>query len=49
ENVDSEIVLFHDIFVLCQHYAEDEHNITITVPMFELVPFNYYVLIVSDC
>ncbi|KAG2118606.1 hypothetical protein DEU56DRAFT_747544 [Suillus clintonianus] len=35
ENVDGEIVLFQDSFVLRQRYAEDEHNITIAVPMFE--------------
>ena len=27
EDVDGEIVLFHDSFVLCQRYAEDEHKL----------------------
>jgi pre-mRNA-splicing helicase BRR2 len=48
EDVDGEIVLFHDSFVLRQRYAEDEHNVTITVPMFEPVPPNYYISVVSD-
>ena len=42
EDVDGEIILFHDSFVLRQRYAEDEHNVTLTVPMFEPVPPNYY-------
>ena len=37
EDVDGEIILFHDSFVLRQRYAEDEHNMTPTVPMFEPV------------
>lgn len=48
EDVDGEIVLFHDTFILRQRYAEDEHNVTLTVPMFEPVPPNYYISIVSD-
>ncbi|TFY80397.1 hypothetical protein EWM64_g3621 [Hericium alpestre] len=48
EDVDGEIILFQDSFVLRQRYAEDEHNVTLTVPMFEPVPPNYYISIVSD-
>ncbi|KAF8555606.1 Sec63-domain-containing protein [Imleria badia] len=48
EDVDGEIILFHDTFVLRQRYAEAEHNVTITVPMFEPVPPNYYISVVSD-
>ncbi len=48
EDVDGEVILFHDSFVLRQRYAEDEHNVTITVPMFEPVPPNYYISVVSD-
>ena len=48
EDVDGEIVLFHDIFVLRQRYAESEHNVTIIVPMSEPVPPNYYISLVSD-
>ncbi|KAF7968038.1 hypothetical protein HWV62_32144 [Athelia sp. TMB] len=48
EDVDGEIILFHDSFILRQRYAEDEHNVTLTVPMFEPVPPNYYISVVSD-
>jgi pre-mRNA-splicing helicase BRR2 len=48
EDVDGEIILFHDYFVLRQRYAEDEHSMTLTVPMFEPVPPNYYISVVSD-
>ncbi|KAI0312140.1 hypothetical protein OF83DRAFT_1218447, partial [Amylostereum chailletii] len=42
------IILFSDSFVLRQRYTEDEHNITLTVPMFEPVPPNYYISVISD-
>jgi pre-mRNA-splicing helicase BRR2 len=48
EDVDGEIILFSDMFILRQRYAEDEHNVTITVPMFEPVPPNYYISVISD-
>lgn len=48
EDVDGEVILFHDSFVLRQRYAEDEHNVTLTVPMFEPVPPNYYITVNSD-
>ena len=48
KDVDSEVMLFHDNFVLRQRYAEDEHNVTLTVPMFEPVPPNYYISVISD-
>jgi pre-mRNA-splicing helicase BRR2 len=45
---DGEIILFSDSFVLRQRYAEDEHSVTITVPMFEPVPPNYYISVIAD-
>lgn len=48
EDVDGEVILFHDTFTLRKRYAEDEHNLTLTVPMFEPVPPNYYIYVVSD-
>ncbi|PPQ88313.1 hypothetical protein CVT25_012373 [Psilocybe cyanescens] len=48
EDVDGEVILFHDSFVLRQRYAESEHNVSITVPMFEPVPPNYYISVISD-
>jgi len=48
EDVDSEVILFHDNFVLRQRYAEDMHNVMLTVPMFKPAPPNYYISIISD-
>ncbi|KAJ2934391.1 hypothetical protein H1R20_g2701, partial [Candolleomyces eurysporus] len=48
EDVDGEVILFHDIFLLRQRYAQDEHNVTLTIPMFEPVPPNYFISLVSD-
>ena len=48
EDIDGEIILFSDSFVLRQRYAEDEHIVTITVPMFEPAPPNYYISIIVD-
>ncbi|EPQ30981.1 uncharacterized protein PFL1_01170 [Pseudozyma flocculosa PF-1] len=48
EDVDGEVVLFHDQFLLLRRYAEDEHTVTFTIPMTEPVPPNYYISVVSD-
>ncbi|KAF8507301.1 putative RNA helicase [Hysterangium stoloniferum] len=51
EDVDGEIILFHDQFMLRQRYAEskdNEHVVSLSVPMFEPVPPNYYVSVISD-
>jgi pre-mRNA-splicing helicase BRR2 len=48
EDADGEITLFSDSFVLRQRYVEDEHSATITVPMSEPVPPNYYIGVLAD-
>ncbi|KAJ3210004.1 DEIH-box ATPase [Dinochytrium kinnereticum] len=48
EDVDSEVILYHDMFILKQRYMEDEHTVTFTVPLFEPLPPNYFVSLVSD-
>lgn len=48
EDVDGEIVLFHDQFLLRQRYAEEEHTINFTVPMSDPSPPNYFISVVSD-
>jgi len=48
EDVDGEIILFHDQFMLRQRYAQEEHTVSLTVPMFEPVPPNYYISVISD-
>lgn len=48
EDVDGEHVLYHDYFVLKQRYAEEDHLLTFTVPLYEPLPPNYFVTVVSD-
>ncbi|KAI8927207.1 Sec63 Brl domain-containing protein [Entophlyctis helioformis] len=48
EDVDGEQILHHDVFVLKQRYAEEEHSVSFTVPLFEPLPPNYFVSVVSD-
>ncbi|UZJ56862.1 hypothetical protein CBS101457_006182 [Exobasidium rhododendri] len=48
EDVDGEIILYHDIFLLRQRFAEEEHSVTFTVNMTTPVPPNYYISVVSD-
>ncbi|GAA5859336.1 hypothetical protein JCM8547_001990 [Rhodosporidiobolus lusitaniae] len=48
EDVDGEIILFHDQFILRQRYAEQDHYVTFTVPMLDPLPPNYFISVVSD-
>ena len=48
EDVDGERILYHDQFILRQRFAQDEHYVTITVPISDPVPPNYYISIISD-
>ncbi|PKC16297.1 Sec63-domain-containing protein [Rhizophagus irregularis] len=48
EDVDGEVILYHDSFILKQKYAEEDHVITFTVPLFEPLPPNYFISIISD-
>jgi pre-mRNA-splicing helicase BRR2 len=48
EDVDGEIILFHDQFLLRQRYADQDHFVTFTVPMLDPLPPNYFISIVSD-
>ncbi|RKO87988.1 Sec63 Brl domain-containing protein, partial [Blyttiomyces helicus] len=48
EDVDSEIVLHHDVFVLRARYSEEDHVVRFTVPLHEPLPPNCFVSIVSD-
>ncbi|KAI9311054.1 Sec63 Brl domain-containing protein [Dichotomocladium elegans] len=48
EDVDGEHILYHDYFVLKQQYAEEDHLLTFTVPLYEPLPPNYFVTVVSD-
>jgi pre-mRNA-splicing helicase BRR2 len=48
EDVDCETILYHDQFILKAKYAEEEHFLSFTVPLYEPLPPNYFVSVVSD-
>ncbi|KAG0354547.1 DEIH-box ATPase [Podila minutissima] len=48
EDVDGEMILHQESFILKKQYATEEHLMTFTVPLFEPLPPNYFVSIVSD-
>lgn len=48
EDVDSEVVLHHEYFLLKSKYAADEHLVKFFVPVFEPLPPQYFLRIVSD-
>ena len=48
EDGDSENILYHETFLLKQRYSKEDHYLTFTVPLFEPLPPNYFVTLVSD-
>lgn len=48
EDVDSEVILHHEYFLLKSKYATDEHLVKFFVPVFEPLPPQYFLRIVSD-
>jgi pre-mRNA-splicing helicase BRR2 len=50
EDVDGEMILFHEQFLLRERFAvnQDEHYVTFTVPMLDPLPPNYFITVVSD-
>lgn len=48
EDVDSEVVLHHEYFLLKSKFATDEHLVKFFVPVFEPLPPQYFLRIVSD-
>ena len=48
EDVDSEVILHHEYFLLKSKYATDEHIVNFFVPVFEPLPPQYFIRIVSD-
>lgn len=48
EDVDSEVILHHEYFLLKSKYAQDEHLVTFFVPVFEPLPPQYFIRISSD-
>ena len=48
EDVDGEMVLHNEFFLLKQKFAEEEHVLKMFVPIFEPLPPQYFLRIVSD-
>lgn len=48
EDVDGEVILHHEPFILKKKYAEDDHYVSFTVPLYEPLPPHYFIKIVSD-
>ncbi|CAH1101603.1 unnamed protein product [Psylliodes chrysocephalus] len=48
EDVDSEVILHHEYFLLKAKYCQDEHSVKFFVPIFEPLPPQYFLRIVSD-
>ncbi|KAJ8971261.1 hypothetical protein NQ317_011620, partial [Molorchus minor] len=48
EDVDSEVILHHEYFLLKAKYCQDEHLVKFFVPIFEPLPPQYFLRIVSD-
>lgn len=48
EDVDSELILHHEYFLLKSKYCQDEHVVSFFVPVFEPLPPQYFIRVVSD-
>eukprot|EP00298_Acanthocystis_sp_HF-20_P013056 c20188_g1_i1.p1 GENE.c20188_g1_i1~~c20188_g1_i1.p1 ORF type:complete len:1637 (-),score=765.18 c20188_g1_i1:25-4935(-) len=48
EDVDSEVILHHEMFLLKSKYIEDDHVVTFFVSLMEPLPPQYFVRAVSD-
>ncbi|BFY98347.1 hypothetical protein BsWGS_01387 [Bradybaena similaris] len=48
EDVDSEAILHHEYFLLKNKFATDEHVVKFFVPVFEPLPPQYFIRVVSD-
>jgi pre-mRNA-splicing helicase BRR2 len=48
EDVDSEIILYYEQFMMKKKYSDQEHVLVFTVPLFEPLPPHYFIRVVSD-
>ncbi|XP_002165482.2 U5 small nuclear ribonucleoprotein 200 kDa helicase isoform X1 [Hydra vulgaris] len=48
EDVDGERILHHEYFLLKEKYATDEHTVKFFVPVFEPLPPQYFIRVISD-
>lgn len=47
-DVDDETILHHEYFLLKQKFAQDEHVVKFFVPVFEPLPPQYFIRVISD-
>ncbi|XP_064601354.1 U5 small nuclear ribonucleoprotein 200 kDa helicase-like [Liolophura sinensis] len=48
EDVDGEVILHHEYFLLKHKFAQDEHVVKFFVPVFEPLPPQYFIRVISD-
>jgi len=48
KDVDGELILHHEMFILKKRFATEEHNLSFTVPLFEPLPPQYFIKIIAD-
>lgn len=48
EDVNGEKILHHEYFLLKAKYVDDDHYLTFTVPLYEPLPPQYFIRVVSD-
>lgn len=48
EDVDGETILHHEYFILKKAFATEEHSVNFTIPIFDPLPPQYFIRVVSD-
>ncbi|XP_068647248.1 DExH-box ATP-dependent RNA helicase DExH12-like [Aristolochia californica] len=48
EDNDGEYILHHEYFLLKKQYIDEDHNLNFTVPIYEPLPPQYFIRVVSD-
>ncbi|CAF1042145.1 unnamed protein product [Adineta steineri] len=48
EDTDSDILLHHEYFLLKKKYCEDKHYVKLFIPIYETLPPQYFIRVVSD-
>ncbi|KAK9129134.1 hypothetical protein Sjap_009621 [Stephania japonica] len=48
EDNDGEYILHHEYFILKMQYVDEDHNLSFTVPIYEPLPPQYFIRVVSD-
>ena len=48
EDVDSEVILYHEYFLLKSKFLHDEYTIKFFPPVFQSLPLHYFITVISD-